>query len=148
MPKGQTVILLDVLTEFSGSRCSQLSTIQPQEALCRRRKWCPGGRVRFSLKTTHHRTPRIACLLPVSGFLEKGIIWPGNSPDPNPVEYLCGILKQELDSAAPSTSVAKLTARLRATWANIPRSTLKRLVESVPQRVARCLALKGEYIGT
>lgn len=57
-------------------------------------------------------------------------------------------MKQELDSAPQSTSAAELTARLKATWANIPMSTLKRLMESVPQRVANCLALKGAYVGT
>ena len=87
------------------------------------------------------------CRMNVPGFWEKEK-WPGNSPDLNPVENLWGILKQELDAAQPSTSVAELTSRLKMAWANISRSTLERLVESVPQWVSRCLALKGEYVGT
>ena len=73
--------------------------------------------------------------------------WPGNSPDLNPIENLWGILKAELAETEPCSSTEQLTALLKSAWANIKLSTLRNLVASMPQRVSKCLALKGEHIG-
>ena len=143
-----------MLTKFLQSRFSRLSTVQPHEALFSRRKWCTRGLVRFSYKTGRYCTLRHTSYctpdshsLHIPGFWEKGK-WPGNPPDLIHLKNLWKFLKQELDFAPPSTSVAELTARLKVTWVNISWSTLNWLVDSVPQRVARCSESKEEYVGT
>ena len=73
--------------------------------------------------------------------------WPGNSPDLNPIENLWGILKAQLNEAEPCSSIEQLTALLKTAWSKIKPSTLRNLVASMPQRVSKCIALRGEYIG-
>ena len=73
--------------------------------------------------------------------------WPGNSPDLNPIENLWGILKAQLNEAEPCSSIEQLTALLKTAWSKIKPSTLQNLVASMPQRVSKCIALRGEYIG-
>ena len=74
-------------------------------------------------------------------------VWPGNSPDLNPLENLWEILQQELDNSEPCTTVGQLTESLQSAWANIPRDMLERLVASMPSRVSKCRSLHGEHIG-
>ena len=85
------------------------------------------------------------CLLLVPRFLGKGI-WPGNSPDQNPVEDV-GDFEAGARLRPPSTSVSELTARLRAALADIPRSAAEAAAGEC-RRGPRCLALTGEYVGT
>ena len=74
-------------------------------------------------------------------------IWPPNSPDLNPIENLWGILKAELAKTEPCSNVEQLTTLLKSAWAQTKPETLQNLVASMPRRVAKCLKMKGEYIG-
>ena len=59
-------------------------------------------------------------------FLEKHQ-WPGNSPDLNPIEYLCLILKDKLEKLVQATTVKSLE-KSENPWSNIPDDILDQLV--------------------
>ena len=60
--------------------------------------------------------------------------WPGNRPDLNPIENLWWIVKQDLPGKDVS-SVPKLEAAIRDSWANIPLQTLRNLTLSLSRRL-------------
>lgn len=60
--------------------------------------------------------------------------WPGNSPDLNPIENLWHIVKQDLQGRDVS-SLPRLEAAIRESWANIPLQTLRNLALSLPRRL-------------
>ena len=47
----------------------------------------------------------------------------------------------------PCSNVEQLTTLLKSAWAQTKPETLQNLVASMPRRVAKCLKMKGEYIG-
>ena len=76
----------------------------------------------------------------------KGI-WPGNSPDLNPIENLWAILQEKLDSRPKRPeNLAQLEAFLKQEWKNIPLETLQNLVHSMPARIEAVIRSKGSQI--
>jgi len=68
--------------------------------------------------------------------------WPSQSPDLNPIENLW----QQLNSYAKDRSCnneEELFDVLKAAWENIPLQRLTDLIDSMPRRVAACIANKG-----
>ena len=78
--------------------------------------------------------------------------WPPNSPDLNPIEHLWSHLKRELHRRYPDTWQLKgspetirriLKERIHKIWWDIGPEVLKRLIESMPDRVHAVLDARG-----
>jgi hypothetical protein len=70
-------------------------------------------------------------------------IWPGGSPDLNPVEHLWTILQESVFTPPRPTNREGLISRLQETWTLIPTDLLKRLIHSFPNRIQQCLDRGG-----
>lgn len=86
------------------------------------------------------------CRENLPGFWEKDV-WPGNSPDLNPIENIWSIMQQMLDQEKPATSISGLVKQIKRAWASIRPSVLANLVAGVPNRMRLCIAAKGGYVG-
>lgn len=69
--------------------------------------------------------------------------WPGNSPDISPIENLWQIVKADLQGTDVS-SLPKLEAAIRRSWANIPPATLHNLALSLPKRLREVIKRRGK----
>ena len=79
-------------------------------------------------------------------FWEKGI-WPGNSPDLNPIENIWSAIQQKIDEEKPSVNITGLVRQLKRAWANISPSVLANLAAGMPNRMHCCIAVKGGFVG-
>lgn len=70
--------------------------------------------------------------------------WAPKSPDLNPIEMLWSILDKKLASK-PIYSKQALKDRLQEEWNNIDQDLCIKLVESMPERIRKCLAAKGGH---
>ena len=68
--------------------------------------------------------------------------WAPKSPDLSSVEILWPILDKKL-AKKPIYSKAALIDRLQEEWNNIDQDLCIKLVESMPERICRCLKRKG-----
>lgn len=68
--------------------------------------------------------------------------WPGNSPDLNPIENLWHMVKKDLQGKDVS-SVPKLEAAIRVSWANTSPQHLHNLATSLPRRLKAVKKRKG-----
>ena len=65
-------------------------------------------------------------------------LWPGYSPDLNPIENLWSILKRRMDKQKPTNS-DKLQALIMQEWAAISQDVAQKLIDSMPGRIAEVL---------
>jgi transposase len=71
--------------------------------------------------------------------------WPANSPDLNVIEILWAIMKARIEKEKPKTKVA-FKKLIEEEWARAESDgTMKKLIESMPRRIASCLAAKGKH---
>ncbi len=69
--------------------------------------------------------------------------WPGNSPDLNPIENLWMLVKKKI-SARNCSSLDDLRNAIRSVWCTeITTELCKKLVASMPKRIAAVLKNKG-----
>ncbi len=61
----------------------------------------------------------------------KVMDWPSMAPDLNPIEHLCGILKQKVDKRKVS-NIHQLSDVIMEKWKRTPVATCKALVNSMP----------------
>ncbi len=70
--------------------------------------------------------------------------WPGNSPDLNPIENLWSILKKKLKEDHTITSLKKLQDAIKNMWVKLPNDLMKKLAQSMPNRLRMCIENKGQ----
>ncbi|GFT63605.1 DDE_3 domain-containing protein [Trichonephila clavipes] len=66
--------------------------------------------------------------------------WPARSPDLSPVEHVWDQLKRQMPSCH---SVHDLELAVQDFWAHLPQDNIKCLINSMPDRVAACIAAGG-----
>ena len=70
--------------------------------------------------------------------------WPAKSPDLNPIEMLCSIFDKKL-AAKPIYSIMELRQRLEDDWNGISQLPRLNLIDSIPDRIQKCLKSKGGH---
>ena len=70
--------------------------------------------------------------------------WAPKSPDLSPIEMLSSVLDKKLASK-PIYSKAALMDRLQEEWDNVDQDLCIKLVESMPERIRKCLKAKGGH---
>ncbi|GFX16599.1 transposable element Tcb2 transposase [Trichonephila clavipes] len=66
--------------------------------------------------------------------------WPARSPDLSPVEQVWDQLKRQMPSCH---SVHDLELAVQDLWAHLPQDNIRCLINSMPDRVAACIAAGG-----
>ncbi|GFW76248.1 transposable element Tcb2 transposase [Trichonephila clavipes] len=66
--------------------------------------------------------------------------WPARSPDLSPVEHMWDQLKRQMPSC---NSVHDLELDVQDLWAHLPQDNIRCLINSMPDRVAACIAAGG-----
>ena len=72
--------------------------------------------------------------------------WPAQSPDINPTEHLWDYLKRRLNTyETQPKSVHELWERVEKEWNGIPVEECRKLIQSMPRRLAAIVRTKGGY---
>ncbi|GFY19556.1 DDE_3 domain-containing protein [Trichonephila clavipes] len=66
--------------------------------------------------------------------------WPARSPDMSPVEHVWDKLKRQMPSCH---SVQDLELSVQDLWVHLPQDNIRCLINSMPDRVAACIAAGG-----
>ena len=149
IPVGQTVLADYYINEIFGKAIMSAMNRKRESGTVLERKMLKkmtgvifqqDGAPAHNLKVTRN------WLRSINSFWEKGT-WPANSPDLSPIENLWAILKDDLDSMGESKNIKMLETRLKTVWSNIPPDILGKLIDGMPNRIKRCIELKGGYIG-
>lgn len=73
--------------------------------------------------------------------------WPAYSPDLNPIENLWGILVRKVYANGKQyQSIDALKAAIKQAWKTIELTSLRRLVDSMPERIFQLISNKGSCI--
>ena len=82
------------------------------------------------------------------GFLAENHVrvvdWPAQSPDLNPIENVWQELKRMVQrNSNKLTNLMELDNQVLQAWRNVPPEFCRRLVDSMPHRIAACIAAAG-----
>jgi transposase len=92
-----------------------------------------------------HASKRVKNFLADKPF--QVIDWPGNSPDLNPIENCWNYMKEKL-KLKDTSSLPKLINEIKILWTTgLSKEYLKNLSDSMPSRIKKVLAVKGDNIG-
>jgi len=70
-------------------------------------------------------------------------VWPGNSPDLNPIEHIWAIIKDSVFEDPRPRTREDLVVRVTQAWNSLPLSFIQRLVYSFPSRIRACQTSNG-----
>ena len=72
--------------------------------------------------------------------------WPANSPDLNPIENLCSILKRKVEELNPKTK-EDLINLIFDVWNNLDESIFNNLIDSMNTRMNLVIQKNGDHTG-
>jgi hypothetical protein len=70
-------------------------------------------------------------------------VWPGNSPDLNPIEHLWNYLQHSVFLEPRPRNRDDLVSRLQTTWKSVTAQQTERLIYSFPGRIRQVLDRRG-----
>ncbi|GFU41982.1 transposable element Tc3 transposase [Trichonephila clavipes] len=90
------------------------------------------------------------CQVLIDDFLETENIqhmsWPVNSSDLNPIELVWDMLGRQIEALShPPSSVTELKRALQEAWNRLSPQHFHYLIESMVNRCAACLAVRGDH---
>ncbi|XP_045769781.1 uncharacterized protein LOC123870498 [Maniola jurtina] len=73
--------------------------------------------------------------------------WPACSPDLNPMENVWGILARKVydREKPPINDIQQLKQRLQSSWSEVSHTVIKKLIDSVPNRLIDVIKNKGKW---
>ncbi|UYV83343.1 hypothetical protein LAZ67_23000652, partial [Cordylochernes scorpioides] len=74
--------------------------------------------------------------------------WPPYSPDLSPIEHVWDIIGRRLHALPQPRSEDELWQMVEREWRAIPQDTIRTLIDSLPRRVAACIAVREATILT
>ncbi|UYV83536.1 Transposase [Cordylochernes scorpioides] len=69
--------------------------------------------------------------------------WPPYSPDLSPIEHVWDIIGRRLHALPEPRSEDELWQMVEREWRAIPQDAIRTLIDSLPRRVAACIAVRG-----
>ncbi|UYV75593.1 hypothetical protein LAZ67_13000683 [Cordylochernes scorpioides] len=69
--------------------------------------------------------------------------WPPYSPDLTPIEHVWDIIGRRLHALPQPRSEDELWQMVEREWRAIPQDAIRTLIDSLPRRVAACIAVRG-----
>ncbi|UYV64847.1 hypothetical protein LAZ67_3002151 [Cordylochernes scorpioides] len=69
--------------------------------------------------------------------------WPPYSPDLSPIEHVWDIIGRRLHALPQPRSEDELWQMVEREWKAIPQDAIRTLIDSLPRRVAACIAVRG-----
>ncbi|GFU67838.1 DDE_3 domain-containing protein [Trichonephila clavipes] len=99
-------------------------------------KWSTRGKI-VQQDNAHPHTARVS-----QDFLRhfQTLPWPARSLDMSPVEHVWNQMKRQMPSCH---SVHDLEFAVQNLWAHMPKDNIRCLINSMPERVATCIAARG-----
>ncbi|UYV68407.1 hypothetical protein LAZ67_5004230 [Cordylochernes scorpioides] len=70
--------------------------------------------------------------------------WPPYSPDLSPIEHVWDIIGRRLHALPQPRSEDELWQMVEREWRAIPQDAIRTLIDSLPRRVAACIAVRGK----
>ncbi|UYV64656.1 hypothetical protein LAZ67_3001551 [Cordylochernes scorpioides] len=71
------------------------------------------------------------------------LTWPPYYPDLSPIEHVWDIIGRRLHALPQPRSENELWQMVEREWRAIPQDTIRTLIDSLPRRVAACIAVRG-----
>ncbi|UYV82760.1 hypothetical protein LAZ67_22000761 [Cordylochernes scorpioides] len=72
--------------------------------------------------------------------------WPPYSPDLSPIEHVWDIIGRRLHALPQPRSEDELWQMVEREWRTIPQDAIRTLIDSLPRRVAACIANFGHHV--
>jgi len=95
----------------------------------------PAHRARDTIELLRHET---------QDFIGS-YVWPANSPDLNPVDYMIWGLIQELVYQTAIQDTDDLKQRLTSDWAELIQRVVDKAIEQWQPRLRACIRAKGQH---